>query len=234
VTRVSVKGFQIFYDRHGKLRCYHRKTKIAIDLEAAPIGSVEFFAECTRIAALAKPDETPRPGTLGMLIAAYRKHPAFSDLAPRTRQDYQRIFDYLKPIQDTPLAQFNGPLVVRIRDKATKRGRRFANYVKAVLSIIFGWGVERDYLKSNAAEKVKNIRRPKGTPEANRPWIDEERYAVLEEAPAHMKPAIALMMFAGLGPKDALRLPRNFYRDGDIATRRSKTGQPVFWPAQPN
>src|SRR3954451_20795697 len=25
-------------------------------------------------------------------------------------------------------------------------------------------------------------------------------------------------------------LPRNFYRDGEIATRRAKTGEPVFWP----
>jgi integrase len=45
-----------------------------------------------------------------------------------------------------------------------------------------------------------------------------------------MKPAIALMMFTGLGPKDALTLPRNFYRSGEIATKRSKTGEPVFWP----
>jgi len=39
------------------------------------------------------------------------------------------------------------------------------------------------------------------------------------------------MMFTGLGPKDALGLPRTFYKSGEIATRRSKTGEPVFWPA---
>jgi hypothetical protein len=38
-------------------------------------------------------------------------------------------------------------------------------------------------------------------------------------------------MFTGLGPKDALRLPRSFFKQGEIATRRSKTGEPVFWPA---
>jgi integrase len=117
--------------------------------------------------------------------------------------------------------------------KATfkQHGRRFANYVKAVLSILFGWGVERDYLKFNPAEKVKNIRRPKNTPKANRPWSDEERHAVLDIAPAHVKTAIALMMFTGLGPKDALKLPKSFYQEGEIAARRSKTGEPVFWPA---
>jgi integrase len=46
-----------------------------------------------------------------------------------------------------------------------------------------------------------------------------------------MRPAIALMMFTGLSPKDALRLSRSSFTKGEIATRRSKTGEPVFWPA---
>jgi len=70
----------------------------------------------------------------------------------------------------------------------------------------------------NPAENVKNVRRQKDAPEANRPWADEEREAVLEAAPAHILSAIALMMFTGLGPKDALRLPRTFYKAGEIAT----------------
>jgi integrase len=166
------------------------------------------------------------------LITEYRASPAFLDLAQRTRSDYQRCFDYLAPISDTALVKFDRGLVVRIRDKAVARhGRRFGNYVKAVISIIFAWGAERGYVASNPAEKVRNIRRKNGAPEANRPWADEEREAVLNAMPAHMRPAIGLMMFTGLGPKDALRLPRSFYKAGEIATRRSKTGEQVFWPA---
>ena len=37
-------------------------------------------------------------------------------------------------------------------------------------------------------------------------------------APAHLRPAIALMMFTGLGPADALKLPRSLYKDGAIAS----------------
>jgi hypothetical protein len=126
---------------------------------------------------------------------------------------------------------FNRPLVVRIRDKAaTSNGRRFGNYVKAVLSIIFGWGRERGYLADNPASGIKDIRRRRGAPEANRPWSDQERDAILAAAPAHMRPAIALMMFTGLGPKDALTLPRNSAKGGEIAARRAKTGEPIFWP----
>jgi integrase len=226
----GLKGFKIFYDRHGKKRCYHRKTGEPIDLVKYREGSAEFYAEVARIGALLK-ETGPKPGALGMLISAYRADAVFADLAPRTRTDYQRVFDYLKPIGDTALVKFDRPLIVRIRDKAAaKHGRRQGNYVKAVLSLVFGWGTERGYLATNPASGIKTIRRKKGLPEANRPWNDEERHAVLDRLPAHMRLPVGLMMFAGLGPKDALKLPRSFFKDGEIATRRSKTGEPVFWP----
>jgi integrase len=232
MTIVRVKGFHIFKDRHGRLRCYHRKTRTSVDLARAPIGSAEFIAECAKIAALAAAKAgKEKPGTLGLLICDYRKSPVFQDLAPRTRADYQGLFEYLRPIADTPITSFNRPLVVRIRDKAAAAlGRRRGNYVRAVLSILFSWGRERGYLADNPASGIKDIRRQKGAPEANRPWSDQEREAVIAAAPAHIRPAIALMMFTGLGPKDALTLPRNFAKGGEIATRRAKTGEPVFWP----
>jgi integrase len=230
MTRIKVKGFKIFDDRHGRRRCYHRATGTPVDLLKYPEGSAEFFAEVARIGALVKETE-PKPGTLGMLISAYRAHPTFTDLAPRTKSDYQAVFDYLKPIAGTPLVRFDKPLVVRIRDKAAKdKGRKFANDVKARFSGIFGWGSERGYVSANHAAGIKDIRRPKDAPDANRPWADEERHVVLEDTPAHMLVPIGLMMFAALGPKDALKLPKNFFRAGEIATRRSKTGEPVYWP----
>jgi integrase len=231
MTVIRVKGFKIFYDRHGKPRCYHRRTRTPIDLTKAPPGSAAFFAECSRITEIAKVTTPVKTGTLGMLIEQYKTHRAFTDLAPHTRRDYQRAFDYLKPIADTPLGRFDPPLIVGIRDKAAERGRRFGNYVKAVLSLIFSWGVERGLLASNPVKGVKNVRKARGTPDANRPWTDSERHVVLDDAPAQMKPALALMMFTGLGPGDTLKLPRTFYNIGAVATRRSKTGEPVFWPA---
>ncbi len=229
MTIVRIKGFQIFRDRYGTWRCYHRKTRQSIDLAKAPLGSAGFMAECKRIMATVNATE-PKPGTLGLLIAAYRGHPAFTDLAPRTKADYQAVFDYLKPIADTPLVRFDKPLVVRIRDKAAQdKGRKFANDVKARFSGIFGWGSERGYIAANTAAGIKDIRRRKDAPDANRPWADEERDAVLAACPAHILPAIALMMFTGLGPRDALTLPKGFHKAGEIATKRSKTGEPVFW-----
>lgn len=226
-----IKGFRFFKDRHGRWRCYHRRTGDAVDLIKYPLWSAELYAECARINALAAAVPAPKPGTLGMLIETYRGHASFAELAPRTRVDYQRVFDYLKPIADTPLYRFDRPLVVKIRDKAVAdRGRRQGNYVKTLLSIVFAWGSERGYIETNPASGIKQIRRKRGLPDANRPWSDRERHAVLERVPAHMRLAIGLMMFTGLGPADALKLRRDCFRDGKIATRRSKTGEPVFWP----
>ena len=231
MTVVRVKGFKIFKDRHGKLRCYHRATNTPVNLEKAPIGSAEFLAACADIAKRHEKPAEPKPGTLGMLIARYRQAPAFLDLAPRTRTDYQRVFDYLKPIDDTPLMRFDPPTVARIRDKAGLKGHRFGNYVRQVLSLLFGWGAERGFMAANPAAMVKGLKRPKSLGDANRPWTDAEREAVLTAAPAPLRAILALMAYTGLGPKDAVSLPRNAYKDGEIATRRAKTGEPVFWPA---
>ena len=227
MTIIRVKGFKIYLDCRKKMRCYHRKTGIPIDLKKAPLGSAEFLAECARIAALAA--EAAKPGTLGALIDAYRASTAFQDLSPKTKHDYQTYFEYLRPIADTLLARFDRPLVVRVRDKAALKGRRFANYVKAILSLLFAWGSECGLLIGNPASGIKDIRRKKDAPEENRPWADQERDVTLEGAPDHMRPALALMAFTGLGPKDALTLPRAFAKAGEIATTRSKTGEPVFW-----
>jgi hypothetical protein len=141
MTVVRVRGFQIFKDRHGRLRCYHRKLRVTVDLKKTPIGSPEFFAECAKIAALADAKVAKdKPGTLGLLICDYRKSPALQDLAPQTQYDYQKMFDYLRPIADTPLVRFDRPPCCAHSRQAASKGRRFGNYVKAVLSIIFGFG----------------------------------------------------------------------------------------------
>jgi integrase len=236
VTRVRVRGFKLFRDRHGKWRCYHRRTGKPIDLVKAPLGTAAFFAACAAIAAEEATQVkvvAAKPGTLGLLIHKYCASDAFGRLKPRTQADYQRIFAYLKPIEDAALARFDPPMVARIRDKAAARGYRHANYVRQVLSILFGWGAERGLIATNPAAVVMGIRRPADRPDANRPWTDAERHVVLEAAAPHLRTVLALMMYTGIGPKDAISLPRTAYRDGVIRLRRSKTGTPIHWPVVP-
>lgn len=85
------------------------------------------------------------PGTLGGLIEAYRASPEFREqLAPRTRSDYQKVFNYLATIESMPIVQIDEAAVIAFRDRAfLQRKRRFANYVVQVLRLLFSWGKPR-------------------------------------------------------------------------------------------
>lgn len=225
------KGWQIFQDKKPpfRWRAYHRKSGEKIDCEAFQPYSLAFDMELHRINTAHAVVEA-RPGTLGMLIKLYRATAFTSgDLAQRTITDYEKYFEYLRSIEDTPLVRFNSPLIVKIRDKArASRKDHFANYLVRVLSLLFTWGKERGHVKENAAFGIKAIRRKKGAPTQNRPWTDAERDTVLAALPPHMLPPMALMMYYGLDPQDALSLPKTAIRDGKIDTRRGKTGRAVM------
>lgn len=85
-------------------------------------------------------------------------------------------------------------------------------------------------MSSNPVQVVRDIRRPTGALRANRPWSDEERYAVLDAAPAHLKVPIALAMFCGMREGDALTIPRSAYDGRTIQFETRKTGQRISWP----
>lgn len=228
MTVIRVKGIKKFKDRHGKLRVYHRKTGQPIKAE---FGSGAFFEELARLDKLVEMTGDPRPGSLGNVINTYRANSRFTELASRTRDDYQKVFDYLQPIQGTPLVAFNTPLVVLIRDKAAKaKGRRFGNYTQQVLSLLFAWANERGFINTNPAVGIRRLSRAKGAPMANRPWTDQERHAVLEAAPQHLMVPIALAMFTGLREGDVLTLTRSAYQGGAITVNTAKTGQRVYLP----
>ncbi|WP_137128928.1 tyrosine-type recombinase/integrase [Rhizobium sp. FY34] len=226
------KGWQIFRDKKPPFewRAYHRKSREKIDCVKFEPYTLAFDMEVHRINELHKVKEA-KPGTLGMLIKKYRASPRFQKRAARTRSDYQKVFDWLQPIEDTALDKFTRGFVAKIRDRAEqKKGFRFANYVRSVLSLLFSWGMEYEYVRENPVEHVSLAERPKDLPDANRPWTDAERDTVLAALPVHMLPPMSLMMFYGLDPQDALALPKTAVTATGIDTRRLKTGQPVYLP----
>ena len=126
------------------------------------------------------------PARSGMLIAELSRPRRPSRISRRARAPtIRRVFDYLKPIADTPL--------VTVRQAARRphprqgarvaRAASFANDVKAGLSVLFALGRRSAATSAaNPAAGIKDMRRQKGAPDANRPWSDEERDAVLDGA----------------------------------------------------
>lgn len=227
-TVVRVKGIKRYFEpKAGKWYAYHRKSGRRLKSE---FGTAEFFAELEAINAETKSQEA-KPGTLGALIESYRRSAGFQSLKTRTKSDYQKVLEYLKPLGPSPLSELTQGWVARLRDKTfEKKKRKFTNYTLTVLSILFEHGIEQEMMSANSVGKVKRVRKATDAPEANRPWMDFERDAVSAALPAHMRLPVMLMMYCGLDPQDALLLPRTAVSDGRLDTRRGKTGVPVWVP----
>ena len=228
-TMVRVRGVKRYRDRHGRWRCYHRKSGKALKAE---FGTAEFFLELKSIEEGQKARD-PSPGTLGLVIKAYRESPAFKDKATATRAGYLRYIDVAKSLHGMALMDIDGPFLAQVRDKiSAKRGRRTANYALAMLSILFEFAKERGWAKDNPAKGVKRVKRERDRPRANRPWSLEERQVVLDAAPWQLKVPIALAMFTGLRKTDVIGLTRVVLKSGSIET--SKNGEEVFLPVHPD
>lgn len=219
------------YRSKGKWYAYHRATGVRLNAEYGTAAFVEELAAIER----KNLDLGPLPGTLGLLFAEYRRSHHFTDLAPTTRQGYERMIRLLSPIHDMPLVQLTPQFVASLRDKmAQKHGGRQANYILAVISVSCEFGRERGFVAANPVKGIKRVRRARNLPHANRPWTEGERRTVLDGVPPQLKTPIALAMFTGLRKTDVLTLTKGAIRDGRIWRRTSKTGQEVSLPIHPD
>lgn len=226
MTRLRVRGIKV-YRRRGKLYVYHRKTGTPLK---SPLGTAQFFDELSAInAKTAKAKE--RPGTWGGLVFAYKSSPHFqNELKPRTKRDYSCVFEWLSALSDMPLAEITRPFIHNLRDKAhVQRKRRFANYILAVVSAVFSYGIEHGLAHENPVSRVKKIRRPKDLPRANRPWTKEEWKVVTEAAPKQLLAPIMLCGLMGWREGEAISAPRTAYNDkkGVLVRTSSKSGMIV-------
>lgn len=226
---VRMKGINTVRAK-GRVYYYHRATKRRIQSEP---GTAAFVEEVARIEREAADAPVKPPGTWGWLVESYRRSPEWASLSQRTRKDYQRVFDYLSKMDAVPLDKITTPGVLQVRDKAhEKHGRRMANYVLAVISLVWNWGKPREHTSSaNPADAVPKVARPRYMEQANRPWTDGELAAVLEAATPELRAAIALAAYTGLREGDMLRWPWSGYNGTAIEGRHAKTGKPVWMPA---
>lgn len=230
MTVVRVKGVKRFrHKRTGIWYTYHRASGTCIE-PPHPFGAPEFFAALATAEAKHKA-KAPVAGAFGAMLRSYRESPDFLTLKDRTRADYHKVFDWLKGIDEMPVAQMDSQFVAGLRDKAFKqRKRRFANYVLAVISVIFGHGIEHRLAKANPARDVRKVRRPTDAPIANRAWTEDEKRIVLETVPPHLIAPIAIARWTGLREGDIIRLGKTAYRDGSLNLTTSKRGVPHWFP----
>jgi integrase len=222
-------GVKIF-EQKGKIYAYHRKTGTKLK---SPIGTPAFQAELDLLNG--KPTNKPIDGTLAALFIAYRSNPEFTRLAARTRADYQKIMDFLRPGAGRQLVARLRPVdILDIRDMAYAAHKvSFANYCIVFLRLLLKWAVARDWLATNPAAAVEKLKRPADAPQANRMWSERERETVLGAATGGLKVAIALGMFACMREGDALSVTTENYTGTHLRWRQGKTRQWIEIPVDP-
>ena len=223
---IRIKGVKRVVSK-GRVYYYHRKS----GLRLPGVPGTTIFADALKAAENGAVMADGIPGTLGGIIAAYRAAPEFTGLQERTRADYQKVFDYLKPLGVLPIGEVDRAYLYEVRDKAFKRRkRRFANYVTQVLSRVFNWAKRRNMADDNPAADVEPIKRPKDAPIVNRAWTDDELATVLAAAPLELRVAIALGAYLGFRVGDMLRLTWSAYDGLAFQIRQHKTGEELWVP----
>jgi integrase len=226
-TAIRVPGLKQFrHKKNGQIYTYHRATGKRI---MAQPGTPEFLAE---IAALGKDitahdEAAARPQTLGALIKSYKTTDAWTDLAPRTKQDYEKVIAYFEPLYSAQVSSLTPPKIVELRDIWMKqRGRRFVNYCRTVLILLMNRAVELGLVPTNPAKAVRKVKRDKSLAPLNRPWSEAEQLAVWKRTGdaryRHLRLPLAVGLYTGMREADMAALHRNVARDGRISIETKK------------
>jgi integrase len=224
--RIKVSGLKRYTDRHGTLRLYHRKSGTPID---PGLSGQEIAAEVARLDKLHSPEKA-KAGTLGALLASYReKSQSFLTLSDRTKADYRKIMDYLKPIEGTPLTEIGHGFIAKLRDKTiAKKKPGFTNHMLAMLSSAFKHGVEYELVDKNPCREVTKAKVTDKLP--NRAWTPAERANVPAAAWPQLRLPLLLARTWGIRRGDIVKMPRSAYSDGWLTFRASKNGALITLP----
>jgi integrase len=218
---------------------YHYDRLTNLPILAEP-GTNEYFKEIERGRA-GRGKAVKSEGTLGRLVLEYKETPQWSTKSPRTKSDYEKVFNYLKPLDAMPITKINKTFIIKLRNQAYNkgegRGRRFCNYLVQVMSIVFNVCMEDLGLaEENPADGINDIQRPNDAPIANRVWQLAEARAVfraVRERNENLLAAVAVGHYTGLREGDVISLLRKAYNGKMIQTRVNKTGEKIWIPAHP-
>lgn len=214
----------------GRTYYYHRPTRTRLPDDPKSAEFAERLAELNRPKGVLGPPA--RVGSLSHLIRSFKAHRDFTGRAPATRQSYERHLTWLN---DRFGAEDAGGItredVIEIRDELQDTPRK-ADYVVAVISLLYTWGMQRPKRMGlpvnfvHPAVKMEKFDAGDGY----QPWTVEQQETFVLGAKPRFLIAYALGRWLGQRESDVIALPRTAYRDGVIKCRVSKTKRELTLP----
>lgn len=203
---------------------YHRKTRTRLGRE---YGSEEF---CRLYWEAENGVKAKVRRNMGALIAHYRASDRYRNLKPRTRMDYDKVLDYI----DEKAGKFGATKMQRVdvtdAIDSNRHRVRFANYIPAVLSVLFDHAMDIGWRTDNPAKGVRKLKVPKEKKQEHIPWPDWAVERFRAEASAQ-----ALLIFEiGIGtvqrPGDWPRFTWGDFDGEELRITQGKTERELFLP----
>lgn len=174
----------------------------------------------------------PAPGTVAALIAAYRAGRDCAALKPRTRRDYEYYLELIERWAGAyRCAQITTEMVEQLYETARLKAPSKANYLLAVLRLLFAWGVKRNLAPHNPGT---GVRRRAATPAARAIWSPAMLEHFIAAADAAGRPSVGtaamLTYWWGQREGDILSLPAPREVGQALRLQQSKTGAAVTLP----
>ena len=209
VQRKTVKGRAYYYFRWKDV--YRR-------LPDNP-ASEAFRAEYARALASISPEiERASLAVRSALCCRdYKGTPEWLALAPKTKADYARVLDHLRPIGDFQADNVRRQHVIGLRNKLTNR--RTQDLFVAAVTRMFGIGMDLGYTDRNPAARIGRLNEP----ESFEPWSLAARQKFeASDPPEWMRTAYMLALWTAQREGDILRLSRARFDGGGFIIRQGR------------
>jgi integrase len=182
-------------------------------------ASEAFRAEYARALASISPENETRiiSGSVRALLRDYKGTPEWLALAPKTKADYARVLDHLRPIGNFQANNVRRQHVIGLRNKLTNR--RTQDLFVAAVSRMFGIGMDLGYTDRNPAARIGRLNEP----ESFAPWpLAARQKFEASDAPDWMRTAYMLALWTGQREGDVLRLSRARFDGGGFVIRQGR------------
>jgi integrase len=167
-------------------------------------------------------------GTLGWVIAEYRRSPDFTQLRPNTKKTYLIAMDALADGDAVMVSDIRKRHVLQMRDRRADTPG-MANLIVAMFSILLRFAADRDYVPYNAATGVKRLRVGE-----HRRWPED----AIEHAPDALaepfRRAMLLGLYSGQRIGDCAKMRWDDYDRGVLRVEQEKTGARLWIPCHPD
>lgn len=168
--------------------------------------------------------------TWAALVKSYQASDRWTGLSTVTRNDYQRVLDYvLLTNAQREVVKLTRAAVLAAME-ANKHRVRFANYIPQVLSVLCEHAIDLGWLSSNPAKGARRIKTPAEKRRVHLPWTDAAVAVWRERA----KPLPRLIFEIAVGsvqrPGDWPRFRWGDYDGDSLQVVQGKTGKALTLP----